>query len=124
MKYSVFTNAIKNINLIGKKVIISLSLVLAAGYGFAQENGKPVSTLKMYRIEPATATTTKASGTTMTVEEEIQACKDHIAALDTKEAWIRSNPEELKMATENGWFEEAAATRAKLEARIKELESK
>jgi hypothetical protein len=123
MKYNVFTNALKTINPIRKKVIVSLGFVLVAGYGFAQETGKPVSTLKMYRIEPATTTTT-ANGTVMTVEEEIQACKDHLAALDTKEAWIRSNPEELKLANENGWFEEAAATRVKLEARIKELESK
>jgi len=98
-----------------KKIIgISVLLLSVCTFGNAQEVNEEKSTLKIYRVEKTEQ---------LTKEQEIQNCKDHITALDQKEAWIRSNPEELKIATENGWFEEAAATRARLLARIKELES-
>jgi len=103
-----------------KKVIISLSLILGSGIlGYAQETTTP-SKMRIYRME----NTTPAVKTELSKEEEIQNCKNHLEALDKKEAWIRSNPEELKLANENGWFDQAAATRATLLARIKELESK
>lgn len=57
-------------------------------------------------------------------KKELQAKKSHLAALDKKEAWIRSNPEELKLAQEQGWFKNAEKTRVELRKRIKELENK
>jgi len=106
-----------------KKVIVSLSLILGAGLiGYAQETTATTSKMRLYRME--STTTTPVVTSELSKEEEIQNCKNHLDALDKKEAWIRSNPEEMKIATENGWFEDAAATRSKLLTRIKELESK
>lgn len=87
--------------------------------GFAQQSGTQVSPMRIYRMEPSTAPVEKP---VLTKEEEIKQCKDLLEALDVKEAWLRANPEELKTAEEAGWFEDAAATRAELSARLKELE--
>lgn len=104
-----------------KKSIFTLTFLTVVGIsGFAQPTGTPVSPMRIYRMEN---TTTPAEKTELTKEQEIQQCKDHLEALDTKEAWLRANPEELKIAEESGWFEDAAATRARLQARIKELEN-
>jgi len=59
-----------------------------------------------------------------TDEQKITDYKYHIKALDEKEDWIRSNPDELKIAKEQGWFEFAAKTRKELRAQIAELENK
>ncbi len=56
--------------------------------------------------------------------KELQAKRDLLNALDKKEAWIRSNPEEMKKAQEAGWFKNAEKTRAEVRKRIKQLESK
>lgn len=102
-----------------KRFILSASFFLGLGMiGFAQQTENKVSTLQIYKME------TSESDTELAKQQEIEQCKSLLEALAAKEAWIRSNPEELKTATEAGWFEDAAATRAKLEARIKELESK
>lgn len=61
---------------------------------------------------------------TRTNEEKIASYKYHLKALDEKEAYIRSNPEEYKIAVEQGWFEKADKTRQELKAQIEELESK
>lgn len=104
-----------------KKVFLSVSILGFSLLGFSQQETGTVtksesSTMKIYRMEPTGKTSTELSR-----EEEVKQCKDHLAALDSKEAWIRSNPEELKVAEETGWFEDAAETRAKLHARLKEL---
>lgn len=105
-----------------KRIILSTAVLLVAGVtSFAQQNGTQVSPMKIYKMETPSNAAPKAE---LTKEQEIEQCKNHLNALDVKEAWIRSNPEELKIATESGWFEDAAATRAALNARIKELESK
>ncbi|MBI3135135.1 MAG: hypothetical protein HYZ14_10725 [Bacteroidetes bacterium] len=105
-----------------KRLILSTSFLLGVGMmSFAQQNGTQVSPMKIYRMETTSNPEQKAE---LTKEQEIEQCKNLLNALDVKEAWIRSNPEELKVATESGWFEDAAATRAQLQARIKELESK
>ena len=57
-------------------------------------------------------------------EEKLLAYKSHLDALDTKEEWIRSNPEETKIANEQGWFVKAAQTRKELKAQIAEIENK
>lgn len=102
-----------------KKSIFTLTFLAAVGIsGFAQPTGAQVSPMRIYRMETAT---TPVEKTELTKEEEIQQCKDLLEALDVKEAWLRSNPEELKVAQEEGWFEDAAITRARLQARLKEL---
>lgn len=105
-----------------KKLFFTLTLFVTSSIiSFGQEqNNQQQSPLKIYKMEPSANTQTT---TTLTKEQEIQACKDHLNALDIKEAYIRSNPEEMKIALETGWFEKAAETRAKLQARIKELEN-
>jgi len=57
-------------------------------------------------------------------KQKLSAYKSHLQALDTKEKWIRSNPEELKMATKNGWFLNADKTRTELLAKISIIENK
>jgi hypothetical protein len=104
-----------------KKSIFTLTFLTVVGIsGFAQPTETTVSPMRIYRMEKTTAPVEK---TELTKEQEIKQCKDHLDALDTKEAWLRSNPEELKKAEEAGWFEDAKATREKLLARIKELEN-
>lgn len=58
---------------------------------------------------------------TISPADEIKRCESNLKALDQKEAWLKKNPEELKKATEDGWFTDAKKTRAILNARIKEL---
>ena len=102
-----------------KKSIFTLTFLTVVGIsGFAQPAGTPVSPMRIYRMEKTTAPVEK---TELTKEQEIQQCKEHLDALDKKEAWLLANPEELKIAQEAGWFEDAAVTRARLQARLKEL---
>lgn len=82
--------------------------------GYSQENNKKPERIKLYP-------STHANETKLTPEQEILECEQHLEALDGKEAWIKENPEELKIANENGWFEKADKTRVELKARIKEL---
>lgn len=103
-----------------KKIILISAVVSISFVGFGQQTQNGVSTMRIYKMENSTTPEEKKQ---LSAEEEIQQCKDLLHALDTKEAWIRSNPEELKIAEETGWFEDAAETRAKLQDRIKELES-
>lgn len=103
-----------------KKSIFTISFLTVIGItGFAQQSGTTVSPMRIYRMEPAPAPAEKP---VLTKEEEIKQCNDLLQALATKEAWLRANPEEFKKAEEAGWFEDAAATRAELNARLKELE--
>ncbi|MGV6860384.1 MAG: hypothetical protein ACWA41_01355 [Putridiphycobacter sp.] len=93
-----------------KKVLILAALVLSVSYSAnAQLKNNTVKTQPVDNRTDA---------------EKIQAYKDHLKALDTKEEWIRSNPEEMKIAQEQGWFENAARTRKELKAKIAELENK
>lgn len=102
-----------------KKSIFTLTFLTVVGIsGFAQPTETTVSPMRIYRMEKTTAPVEK---TELTKEQEIQQCKEHLDALDKKEAWLRANPEELKIAQEAGWFEDAAITRARLNARLKEL---
>jgi hypothetical protein len=57
-------------------------------------------------------------------EEKLSAYKSLLGALDKKEAWIRSNPAETKIANEEGWFTNADATRKDLRAKIALIENK
>ena len=88
--------------------------------GFSQESNKQKP--ERIKLVPSTHSNENSQQTKLSPAEEIKNCEEQIEALDTKEAWIRNNPEETKMATENGWFVNAEETRVKLRARIKELE--
>jgi len=57
-------------------------------------------------------------------QKKLQAYKSHLQALDTKEAWIRSNPEELALANRNGWFIDADKTRKEIKNAIAIIENK
>jgi hypothetical protein len=57
----------------------------------------------------------------LTPEQQIANCKKQLAALDKKEAFIRSNPEELKIANETNWFENADKARMSIEKKMQEL---
>ena len=57
-------------------------------------------------------------------KQKLNAYNSLLKALDTKEAWIRSNPEELKSATKNGWFIDANNTRKDVRAKIILIENK
>jgi hypothetical protein len=102
-----------------KKIIFLLIMGSASLYGFSQEGEKKVERVKLVKgSESATANQEK---TVKTPEQELKSCEVQLDALNKKEAYLRSNPAEMKVAEENGWFKDAAITRATLEARIKEL---
>jgi len=71
---------------------------------------------------------TNPNTTTKVVNEDdkqkLVSYKSLLKALDTKEAWIRSNPEELKLANKNGWFVNAEKTRKDVLAKIALIENK
>ena len=88
-------------------------------YGFNQEGEKKAERVKLVKGgESMPSTTEKAI---KTPEQELKSCENQLDALNKKEAYLRSNPAEMKVAEDNGWFKDAAQTRATLEARIKEL---
>ena len=62
--------------------------------------------------------------TTKSDNELLQIYKSHLQILDKKEEWIRANPEELKIANEQGWFVNAEETRKSLRAKIALIENK
>ena len=104
-----------------KKVILNGAFILAfCSVGFSQVENPEVSKMKLYPVERKAVVSEQKE---ISKEEEIQNCKNQLEAIDTKEAWLKANPEELKVATEAGWFEDAKATREKLLVRIKELEN-
>ena len=94
-----------------KKVFILVALVLSISYS-ANAQQKNTAPAKTQQVDNRTDA------------EKLKAYKDHLKALDTKEEWIRSRPEEVKIANEQGWFEKAAKTRKELKAKIAELENK
>lgn len=101
--------------------IFSFSVVINA-----QENKEGESQkIKLYKVENTSQSNKKEETTSKfkSAEEEIAWCENQIAALDKKEEWIRNNPEETRIAEEEGWFTKAEATRAELRARIKELQT-
>ncbi len=94
-----------------KKVLILVALVLSVSYN-ANAQQKQTTPVKTEQVDNRTDA------------EKLAGYKDLLKALDTKEAWIRSNPEEVKIANEQGWFENAAKTRKDLKAKIAEIENK
>lgn len=95
-----------------KKVIFIAALVFGmSSFSIAQE-----------KMNNTTSKTVKVDN--RTDAEKITSYKYHLKSLDQKEEWIRSNPEEYKIALEEGWFENAAKTRKELKVQIAEIENK
>ncbi len=94
-----------------KTLLIGVLMLTAAISGQAQEKKNQNQPMKLVPIET----------NNITPEQEIKNCQSQIEAIDKKEAWIRSNPEELKTANETNWFENADKTREDLRKRIAEL---
>jgi len=100
--------------LVMKKILLSIVLIGSVSIGISQEN-----------LKPNNQTQTEINGRLTEAEkQELQSKRGLLTSLDKKEAWIRSNPEELAIATENGWFTNAEKTRKEIRQRIKELENK
>lgn len=94
-----------------KKIFILVALVLSISYT-ANAQQKQTTPVKTEQADNRTDA------------EKLAAYKDLLKALNTKEEWIRSKPEEVKIANEQGWFEKAAKTRKELKAKIAEIENK
>lgn len=83
--------------------------------------------LGMSNTVEAQLRTNSNTTTTAVTEDDKQkliSYKSLLEALDTKEAWIRSNPEELKIANEQGWFTKTEATRKDILEKIALIENK
>lgn len=94
-----------------KLTLVGALIFTAAISSNAQENKNQNQPMKIISVEKEQ----------ITPEQEIKNCQSQIDALDKKEAWIRSNPEELAIAQDTNWFENADKTRADLRKRIAEL---
>lgn len=57
-------------------------------------------------------------------QEEIAKIDNQISAIDTKIEYVKSDPQEKKLAEESGWFTEMEATKEKLRAERTNLEQK
>ena len=97
-----------------KRILFSIVLVSSISFGFSQE-----------KVNNRNANPTEINGRLTEAEKnELQAKKDLLTALDKKEAWLKSDPKELAIAKESGWFKNAEKTRLEVRKRIKELENK
>lgn len=98
-----------------KKVALLIFVLAGISFnGVAQEQKE--NTPERIKLYPVTKTQRAE-----TPEQEIARLENHLVALDEKESWIRSNPEELQKANENGWFEDANQSRKEIKARLIEL---
>ncbi len=102
-----------------KKIIFLLIIGSVSLNGFNQEGEKKTERVKL--VKGGESMPSNVEKTEKTPEQELKNCEIQLAALNKKEAYLRSNPAEMKVAEENGWFKDAAQTRATLETRIKEL---
>ncbi|MCH2234369.1 MAG: hypothetical protein MK078_08965 [Crocinitomicaceae bacterium] len=105
------------------KQLFAIAILFIGSASIAQtESGEKIERMKVYKWENNRTTTNETKEKKeMTKEEEIAYCEGIIKSLDEKEKAIRSNPEELAKATQEGWFVEAEKTRAEMNARIEEL---
>lgn len=58
----------------------------------------------------------------LSIENKIKQIDSHINSINIKTEYILKNPEEKKIAEEQGWFEDMKATKEKLELKKKELQ--
>lgn len=112
-----------------KKIfILAIAFIGLSGVSFAQEKTeKKPERIKLVKNGQSSSVKTNDVKQPVKKElspaEEISRCEATLKALDQKEAWLRSNPNELEIALENNWFKNANETRATLNARIKELKA-
>lgn len=103
-----------------KKVIFILCATLMTGSLFGQEGHPRPERIKIVKGGESIPVKSSAKPK-LSPAQELESCETQLEALNNKEAYLRSNPAELKLAEENGWFTDAAITRAQLERRIDEL---
>lgn len=107
------------------KLFSSAFIFFLAVGGFAQEGSPTPERIKLVKAGESAPTLLKKSPEVakpaLTPEQELVSCETQLAALIKKEEIIRSNPDELKLAEANGWFIDAAITKAVLEKRIEAL---
>ena len=101
-----------------KKIAIVTFVFLGLSFtGFSQEQKETQpERIKLVPVEKETNIESPA--------DEIERLQAHLEALDAKESWIRSNPDEMEKANESGWFEQAAKTRREINIRLTELNKK
>ena len=108
-----------------KKILITTLVLGFCFVGFSQEvekvDKKPERIKVVKGGESVPVDATKDVNSKITPQKELANCKNTLEAIDKKEAHIRSNPTELALANENGWFTDAEKARATLNKRIKEL---
>lgn len=108
-----------------KKIILSAIAIGFCFISFAQEAEKVDKKPERIKVVKGGESTPyqaeKSVKKEQTPEKELKNAEYLLEALIKKEAFIRNNPEELKLANENGWFADAEITKAKLEKRIGEL---
>ena len=108
-----------------KKIIISVFAIGFCFVSFSQEaekvDKKPERVTIVKGGESVSNPSSSATKKEITPAKELANAENLLNAINKKEVYIRNNPEELKLANENGWFEKTAVTKAKLQKRIKEL---
>lgn len=100
-----------------KKVIFVVFTLFLAGGVFGQESSTRPERIKIVKGGESVPVKTAAK-LKLTPAQELENCQTQLDALTKKEAYIRSNPTELALAEENGWFIDAAIAKAQLEKRI------
>jgi len=105
-----------------KKVIFITCAIFMTGSLFAQDGHPRPERIKIVKGGESLPVKSVAKPK-HSPAQELESCETQLEGLNKKEEYIRSNPAELKLAEENGWFTDAAITRAQLESRIGELKS-
>ena len=103
-----------------KKFIFIICTLFLTGNLFGQETQPRPERIKIVKGGESVPVKTVAKPK-LTPAQELESCQTQLEALNKKEEYIRATPSELKLAEENGWFVDAAMTRAQLEKRIAEL---
>ena len=97
---------------------LTFLVLFVAGAAFTGVSQEKQNTPERIKLVPSGHQT---QSTQLSKEEEIKKCEALLEALDIKEEQIRKNPEEILIASEAGWFENAEKQRKELKARIIEL---
>ena len=107
-----------------KKLLIFLIAVTGLTTGYTQEtktSEKKPERMKIVNGGEQENVESSDPVKKQTPEEELKSCEAQLEAINKKEAYLKENPEALKVAKENGWFEDAQKTKTILIKRINEL---
>lgn len=108
-----------------KKYTIIFALILFASTAFSQQkstSGKRITENDLHKVEKKESSSTQAEAQSISFKSwTLSECESYLDALDTKEAKIKSDPEQFAIAKKEGWFIEAEKNRKQVKARIEEL---